>query len=59
MGRAIRRLEQNSAGNGTEPSIFSNDLSVEEPFDRRIKQNRIVVGNHVVRTRGNARFAVE
>ena len=51
LGRAIRRLEQNSAGNCTEPSIFSNDLSVEEPFDRRVRQNRIVAGNHVVRIR--------
>jgi hypothetical protein len=27
------------------------ELSVEEPFDRRVRQNRIVVGNHVGRTR--------
>jgi hypothetical protein len=50
LGRAIRRFEQNSAGNCTEPSVFSNDLSVEEPFDR-VRQNRIVVGNHVGRIR--------
>src|ERR1019366_4285039 len=47
LGRAIRRLEQNSAGSCTEPSIFSNDLSVEEPFDRRVRQNRIVLRNHL------------